>query len=61
MCAIEPLRDLCRLNGRGSLSRILACSVDRPRGAKVVVGGEDDVVDEAGDGGKLPRPAPGIA
>jgi hypothetical protein len=58
---MEPLRDVCRLRGCGSLSRILSCSVDSPRGAKLVGCGEDDVVDEAGDGGKLPLPAPGIA
>ena len=60
MRAIEPLRDGCRLSGRGSLFRILSGSVDSPRGAKFVVCGEDGV-DEAGDGGKLPRPAPGMA
>jgi len=49
------------LNGFGSLSRILDCSVDNPRGAKLWGGDEAVVGDRAGDGGKLPLPAPGMA
>lgn len=56
MRATEPWRLARMRSGRGSLSRILDCSVEGPRGAKLF-SGDDDMT---GDGGADPLPSPGM-
>jgi hypothetical protein len=58
MRAMEPFR-ACIRSGCGSLSLILVCSVEGPRGAKPW---ESRKVDAAGEGGReSPLPWPNIA
>jgi hypothetical protein len=58
MRAMEPWRAWIR-SGCGSLSLILDCSVEGPRGAKPGVSAK---VDAAGEGGReSPLPSPSIA
>jgi hypothetical protein len=55
MRAMDPLRS-CMRSGLGSLSRILVCSVEGPRGAKLAVSRGLDAVGDAGRESPLPSP-----
>lgn len=57
MRAMEPWRS-CIRRGLGSLSLIRLCSVEGPRGAKLELSCEVDVVGDAGR--ESPLPAPGL-
>jgi hypothetical protein len=60
MRAMEPCR-VCIRSGCGSLSRILDCSVEGPRGAKPCVSGKVDATGEGGRESPLPSPSTAVS